>query len=305
MATADFNIRLPGPWLRQVARRCKFLWQRLAYLPLYALRKRRLRRFGFAPQTPLRAVSLRLNPGCGCGGKGPFVPAAEAILAAFGRPGGGSAPARRFSQTAAAIMLDDFPAFEAWRVVTSRLTSGKYHRSASKARRLGYTSRLIGEKSYAASLRTLTASKPVRSKGLFVLAALTPAPSAFADSLAPFAPPRCPSHWRLAWGAFRADADGERLIAYAKLLRAGDLICVQSFIGHGEALTGGVTKMLMFDIMSWLLERRDPLVAGARALLHGSVEEGANGLFEWKRYMGFKPLRFAIVDLHDRARALP
>jgi hypothetical protein len=50
----------------------------------------------------------------------------------------------------------------------------------------------------------------------------------------------------------------------------------------------------MFDIMAWLLARGEPATAGIRHLVHGSIEEGSVGLFDWKRYLGFQP---ALVDV--------
>jgi len=34
-----------------------------------------------------------------------------------------------------------------------------------------------------------------------------------------------------------------------------------------------------------------------RYLIHGSIEEGAVGLFEWKRYLGFVPMLLSLLDL--------
>ena len=195
------------------------------------------------------------------------------------------------------VSLDQFANFDAWRAQVSKITQGKYHRSANKARRLGYASRFVGENSYARSLHELTGSKPTRSKGLLVSAAIAGPRSDLADSKEPTQSPTCPRHWRLNWGAFRADEAGrERLSCFAMLVRSGDLVWVQQFIGHGAALTDGVTKMLMFDIMQWLLERRDPCAKGARFLVHGSMEEGGVGLFDWKRYLGFKPMLLDTLD---------
>jgi len=117
--------------------------------------------------------------------------------------------------------------------------------------------------------------------------------------------PACPRHWRLNCGAFQAGASGERLAAFAMLVRAGDLVWVQSFIGHGAALTDGVTKMLMFDIMEWLLARRDPCAQGVRWLVHGSMEEGAVGLFDWKRYLAFRPTILSLLIFHNTPRRYP
>ncbi len=89
-------------------------------------------------------------------------------------------------------------------------------------------------------------------------------------------------------------AEGEKLVAHAVLQRAGDIVSIDHFLGHAELLREGVTKLLMFEIMTWLLDRNDPQVQGVRYCLQGAIEDGGRGLMDWKRYTQFKPfaLRF-------------
>jgi len=284
------------PALRRGARQTKLLWKRVFFAPLHALRKPRLRAFGLEPHSAPPIAPLRLAKGCPCEEGAHYCALSWGAMKDFARPSDRSRIRRALKQTAAAIGLDPYASFEAWRVQVSRLTQGKYHRSANKARRLGYASRFVGLDSYARSVHELTGSKPRRSKGLFVWAALAGPRSDLIDTKEPPWRTPCPLHGRATWGAFRTDATGETLVAFAMLVRSGDLMWVQNFIGHGAALTDGVTKMLMFDIMAWLLARSDPLTVGVRALVHGSVEEGGVGLFDWKRYLGFRPVLLDIGD---------
>ena len=282
--------------LSRAAHQAKLRARRIFLWPLQALRKPRLRKFGLERRSALPIAELRLAPDCRCPHGAHFVPLSRDAVKAFTRAEVGKPVARMLAPTAMAIDLDRFPDFASWRKQVSTLTGGRYHRSANKARRLGYASRFVGTHSYARSLYELTGSKPRRSKGVLVWAAVAGPRSDLVDTKEAMAWPACPHHWRLNWGAFQAGTSRERLGAFAMLVRAGDLVWVQSFIGHGAALTDGVTKMLMFDIMEWLLARRDPCAQGVRWLVHGSMEEGAVGLFVWKRYLAFRPTILKSVD---------
>ena len=285
------------PVIGKGARQAKLLWKRLFFWPLNGLRKPRLRKFGLAPGAALPVARLRLGADCGCSPGDHFVPLSFDAIKAFARDGEGKTFAHALSPTATIISLDGFADFDAWRATVSKLTKGKYHRSANKARRLGYASRFVGEQSYARSLYELTGSKPKRSKGVIVWAAIAGPRSDLVDTKEPMPWPTCPRHWRINWGAFRANEAGEeRLSCFAMLVRAGDLVWVQQFIGHGAALTDGVTKMLMFDILQWLLARADPCARGVRFLVHGFVEEGGEGLVDWKRYLAFRPMLLDTLD---------
>jgi hypothetical protein len=275
--------------VRRAGRAAKAAWKRAFFWPLHGARKARFATLGIAPHATLQIAQLNFEPACGCKACANFVPLSHEAVSGFARSHGGRTRARRFSETAAVLDLETIATFDDWRVGVSRRTSGKYHRAANKARRLGYTSQRVGKDSYAQSLYRLTGSKLRRSKGLVVWAAIAGPRTDLVDTKTPEIMPLCPQHWRICWGSFSGDADGDHLAAFAMLIRAGDTVWVQRFIGHGAALTDGVTKMLMFDIMAWLLRRDEPATQGVRYLLHGSIEEGAAGLFDWKRYLGFQP----------------
>jgi hypothetical protein len=282
-----------SPAMRRAGRATKDIWKRLLFWPLNAARKDRFDTLGIARGADLSTAHLRLAGTCPCKPKSNFVPLTLAEVSGMARAGRRTT-ARRFAPTAAVIDLDAFATFDDWRAQVSKRTSGKYHRSANKARRNGYTARIVGKDSYARSLYALTGSKLRRSKGLFVWAAIAGPWDGLVDTGAPPMTPACPWHWRTCWGAFRKTETGEELAAFAILIRAGDTVWVQRFIGHGAALTDGVTKLLMFDIMSWLLSRNEPATAAVRHLIHGSIEEGGIGLFDWKRYLGFLP---AVIEV--------
>lgn len=279
-----------SPRLRRLVPVVKRFWRQATFWPLYARRKTRFSALGVAAGAMPAAALLHLEADCACVMQSSFVALTWNNICEFGRAGRRSALQQRLSPTAAVISLNDFPDFDAWRIGVSRATQGKYHRSANKARRLGYVSRMVGLHSHRRSIYELVGSKVRRSKGLFVWEALMRPPADFQDTGEPARAPVCPRHWRQCWAGFRVTDEGEKLTAFAIFIRAGNLLWVQRFVGHGEALTDGVTKMLIFDIMQYVLARDTPDTRGIDYLLHGYVEEGGAGLFNWKRYLGFKPM---------------
>ena len=274
---------------RRTAPTVKRWWRRAFFWPLYAKRKARFPGLG-QPRDERPAVALLDIEGeCACKAKGNFIPLTLQNLDEFARAG--AAPAIALLQPTATVTdLDLYANFDAWRIGVSRATQGKYHRSANKARRLGYSSRVVGLNSYRRSVHELVGSKFRRSKGLFVWESLAGPRKGLQDSGEPPRPPACPRHWRQCWAVFQKTEDGERLMAFAIFIRAGNLLWVQRFVGHADGLADGATKLLIFDIMQWVLARDEPATQGIRYLLHGYVEEGGRGLYDWKRYLNFKPM---------------
>ncbi len=279
-----------SPTLRRAARAYKDAWKLFYFWPLPALRKSRFAKLGVDRREPLGVAEINLASECKCRHTSHYVPLTRETIRQLTASNGDTSTARLFGATAAVSELDTFADFDAWRVQVSRATSGKYHRSANKARRMGYSARVVGFNSCHRSVYELTGSKFRRSKGLPVWAALIAPPATLVDTKKPPVAPVCPEHWRYCWGAFKTTGAGEKLVASAILVRAGNTVWIQRFIGHGDALKDGVTKLLIFDIMQWLLARAEPGTQGIRYLLHGSIEEGDDGLFDWKRYLGFKPM---------------
>ncbi len=279
-----------SPALRRAARAYKNAWKRFYFWPLHALRKARFEKLGLDRRMPLAIAAVNLASDCKCRHTSHYVPLSRETIRELTAGNDRKNVASLFGATAAVIDLDTFANFDAWRVQVSRATSGKYHRSANKARRMGYSAGIVGFNSYHRSVYELTGSKFRRSKGLLVWAALIAPPASLVDTKKPPVPPVCLEHWRYCWGAFKSTEAGEKLVASAILIRTGNVVWIQRFIGHGDALKDGVTKMLIFDIMQWLLARAEPGTQGIRYLLHGSIEEGSTGLFDWKRYLGFKPM---------------
>jgi len=198
--------------------------------------------------------------------------------------------------------LGRFANFDAYRDAVSKITGGRYHRSANKAARLGYTARQVDESAFAAGVSRIRASKVWRSHGPVIEAIFNNLPACGDLEIEP-REPLCHEHWTRAWGVFGPLKGGNGLVAHAVLRRAGNVVLFDFFMGHADVLKAGVTKLLMFEIMKWMLDRKDPSVRGLEFAFQGVVEVGSRGIIDWKRYVQFEPRCLILTD--DRPFAFP
>jgi hypothetical protein len=119
----------------------------------------------------------------------------------------------------------------------------------------------------------------------------------------PVAAPCCPVHWTIWWGVFAPEPGhcqngvevGERLVAYVKVMRIGDVIHYTEIMGHRDRLADGVMMLLHHQIMRWLIEAPEPAARNAKVLLYGAAEHGGAGLLTWKKRAGFVPGRLRLA----------
>lgn len=263
--------------------------------------KERLARYGVTPRDrfPVATIALRdkcHDPGCAC-----HVAAGWDGLSGFMRARRRPSPGPWISPIAAMINLGDFASMDDYVAAISPISDGNTRREVARARRHGYETRAIGRNSHLASLAEIQRSKLVRSGGVVNSARATQAarPGSHVDVSVPYEAPRCAEHWRIEFGVFNA-ADPNRMLAKATLGRSGNLVEIIFFMGHGATLRDGVMKLLMFDMMRWLLESGEPAARGAEYLLYGAVEEGAAGRDKWRRYLGFRPFAVDVARPPER-----
>jgi hypothetical protein len=267
----------------------------------FAGRKWRLRRIYGANLATLQHARFVFRQNCQCADCAGRVEAVARESRLYLRADQAAHWTAAFARTPLMIDLTRFPDFAAWKTGVSRMTKGKYHRSANKAARLGFTVERIGDLDYSASLHKIRTSKLWRSRGP-VLEAFFAAPNAD-DRVVAAQEPTCPEHWMMAWGVFGPLKGVRTMVARAVLRRAGNVLLFDFFMGHADLLRDGVTKLLMFDIMKWALDRRDPNVKGIDYCFQGAAEHGGAGLVDWKRYTLFEPRALVLVD--DRPFELP
>ncbi|HWI86811.1 MAG TPA: hypothetical protein VNT42_10890 [Sphingomonas sp.] len=117
-------------------------------------------------------------------------------------------------------------------------------------------------------------------------------------------PPCCPVHWTIWWGVFAREPGhvqgpveiGERLVAYVRVMRIGDVVHYTEIMGHRAGLVDNVMLVLHHQIVRWLIEAQEPAARGARALLYGAAEHGGKGLLTWKKRAGFSAGRLRLTE---------
>ena len=121
----------------------------------------------------------------------------------------------------------------------------------------------------------------------------------------PFGPDQpCPVHYVRSFGAFtRSDANGgsetsetqpERLIAYIRLKRHGDLGSYSQILGHGEFLGAGVMYYLHLELIN-ALSQESAWKTQPKVLLYNKWMSGGQGLQHWKKRAGFSPTRLRLT----------
>jgi hypothetical protein len=289
-------------------------------------KRRRLEMFAAGPLADLACAELDLQPDTpdcvpACAG---FVEHERPQLSPFlfrGRDG--SLPlSRRGRGIPCVIDLDRFADFGAYLAELRRHSKGGILQQVKKARKEGFYTKTMLRDLYYRQCWEIQTSKRFRS-GPVLAAFIKPAPASdfgagitlehiafyLGKSVAEVArgvpfpeppPPPCAYHWSLDWGAFIAEpvpaADGgtlgERLVAYIFLKRIGNIVRTRGVMGHGAYLSRNVVKLLLHDVVRWLLGRDDPRVKGVRYLHYGASEHGGDGLAAWKRSFGFTPMPF-------------
>jgi hypothetical protein len=286
--------------------------------PLRALglKRARLAAFGLGPDDPLPAVEVDPIRAADCAPGCRFDPTAPsvAIDRYVERPGRDGWLARRARLTPTAIDLARYPDVAALEAAL-RKRSSRTLPKIRRAREAGYVVRRFPVARHVFDVHAVKTSMSVRAGGpVLDYWLLRPGdivrPSQRSLQLRP---PRCQAHWTEWWGVFLPEPGrmqgtvrvDERLVAYVKAARRGDLLHYADIMGHRDHLDRGVMALLHFDLMRWLIASGDPMAAGVRAVLYGGAEHGREGLLTWKKRAGFEPMRLvlkAAPDEHESAR---
>lgn len=199
--------------------------------------------------------------------------------------------------------FSDMAAFDALLKRRSSRTLSKVR----KAERLDYHARQFMLASHVSDMHAIRTSMPFRAAGpVFDCWFLKPEHIAKpAVEKLSVAAPCCPVHWTIWWGVFAPEPGhcqngvqvDERLVAYVKVMRIGDVVHYTEIMGHRDRLADGVMLLLHREIVRWLIEAREPAAKGASVLLYGAAEHGGPGLLTWKKRAGFVPGLLRLRDL--------
>ena len=215
----------------------------------------------------------------------------------------------RRAQTGLTPMMIRIPDF-ADSAAFDALLKQRSSRTLSKIRaagRKGYRARQFMLASHVADMHAIRTSMAFRAAGpVFDRWFLKPEHiAAPATELLHVASPCCPMHWTIWWGLFAPEPGhaqngievGERLVAYVKVMRIGDVVHYTEIMGHRDRLSDGVMALLHHEIVRWLIEAPEPAAQGVKVLLYGAAEHGGAGLLTWKKRAGFAPGRLRLAGL--------
>lgn len=202
------------------------------------------------------------------------------------------------------IRIPDFPDLTAFDAVLKQRSSRTLSKIRAAARK-GYRARQFMLTSHVEDMHAIRTSMAFRAAGpVFDRWFLKPEHIAEpATERQPVAAPCCPVHWTIWWGVFAPEPGyrqndvevGERLVAYVKVMRIGDVVHYTEIMGHRDRLVDGVMMLLHHEITRWLIDAPEPAAKDVKLLLYGAAEHGGTGLITWKKRAGFVPGRLRLV----------
>lgn len=171
-------------------------------------------------------------------------------------------------------------------------------RQSKKSYREGYYCKRFVWKNFIPDIVEINQSKEVRSGGRMRVAyrrsveEMGGAPK----NLVPLKEPPCPVHCTHCWGIFEHNSGyrqgdvvtEEKLLAYIKFKRNGNIAIYTSILGHGDYLKYGIIYRLHYGILEWVGENLSGALAGLEYLMYGSVNSGGQGLQQWKKRALYK-----------------
>jgi hypothetical protein len=204
------------------------------------------------------------------------------------------------------VRIPDFADIAAFDALLKQRSSRTLSKIRSAGRK-GYHARQFMLTSHVEDMHAIRTSMAFRAAGpVFDRWFLKPEHIAqAATGMQHVASPCCPMHWTIWWGLFAPEPGhrqngvdvGERLVAYVKVMRIGDLVHYTEIMGHRDRLGDGVMMLLHHEIVRWLIEASEPAARDAKVLLYGAVEHGGAGLLTWKKRAGFTPGRLRLAEL--------
>jgi hypothetical protein len=148
--------------------------------------------------------------------------------------------------------------------------------NANRARRSGYVVQVIDRKDWADDLFELRSSATVRQGR-----PMPPAYMAYQEYGTDYPYQACPRHGAKVHGVIGPDG---HLAGYVQLIQSGDVVRVNTILGHADKLADRVMWLLMLEAVKWHIEH-----AAAQFLLYYTHYSGTDGLRYWKERFGMRP----------------
>ncbi|MCW7755346.1 hypothetical protein OOT00_15285 [Desulfobotulus sp. H1] len=193
--------------------------------------------------------------------------------------------------------------FENYILQAKKIHKGNALRDAKKSDKAGYYCKQFVWKNHIPDIVEINRSKALRSGGLMKdaynrsIEDMGGYPVVYSE----LKEPDCIMHTTYNWGIFKkipgykqgSVETNEKLLAYIKLKRNGDLATYTSILGHGDYLKEGIMYNLHLNIMRWVqAKKEDP--EPFKYILYGSINSGNDGLKQWKKRMLFEG-RYIVI----------
>ena len=174
-----------------------------------------------------------------------------------------------------------------------------YRHQFQKSERSEFIFEQYNAKNHIPDIYEINNSKEVRSGGAIrgnltrSIEELGGAPTEYT----PVAKLTCDFHWRQTFGVF-IPVDGymqgelrtdKKMIAYISVVRYGEFALFAQIMGHGDYLAQGVVNFISQKVVEAAISEPWGKASGLRFLMYGGVQNGGEGLYNFKRRSGFKP----------------
>ncbi|MCQ0970146.1 glycosyltransferase family 2 protein [Paracoccus sp. TK19116] len=185
----------------------------------------------------------------------------------------------------------------------------RYNRVRMKRRsqREGHTVSRFNPRLYIPDMHTIHHSSKERSGGqmrgnyLRTIGEMGGAPTQY---IAPVEP-EVATDWLQCFGVFKPLPShkqgsvevGQQLLSYISVRRMGDIMLYSQLMGHDEHLAEGVMYHAHFHIVEEAMDSGDPIYDGVKFIMYGGIGNGGPGLWQWKRTVGFTPMRLVSFPL--------
>lgn len=278
------------------------LYQRLVE-PVLALALRRKRLTALGLDGPVHEIAIDWRRPADCREPCPLVKdPVPRLIERYVSPHAGRTERTRLMPMV--IDLADYPDAKAFDA-TLKARSSRTLPKIRKAERAGYIARPFLIQNHVYDVHAIRTSMRMRSAGP-VLDYWLLKPEHIAEpatELYRFGWPTCPMHWIIWWGVFLPEPGykqgdvvvGERLVAFVKMWRMGDIGHYTEIMGHKDHLDQGVMHLLHRAITQAAIAGEAEAMRGMRVLLYGALEHGRLGLLTWKKRGGFRAARLVGV----------
>ena len=210
---------------------------------------------------------------------------------------------------AAYLDLNQWATYQDYIHACKKKHKGSALRHASKAAREGFLAKIFSWPMHIPDVveinhsKEIRCGKPMREGYLRSVEEM----GGYPEKRTVYQNPPCRLHHVVPWGVFKREKGykqgeiqtNEKLLAYIKFLRLGEMVLYTMILGHGDYLKYGIMYFLHFNIMRWVYLTKGQekyLTHGIRYIMYAQYFSGNQGLRQWKHKTLFEPARLIVYD---------